>query len=285
MILEDTYAISRHAMTDTLFSSFLMIDRPITAIAEQRSARVSKGQPSAPYSEQKIRERFATAFLQAFRAAAPDEAASVAEAPVGLTDLADAAADIALGHSVILQLKPHLDEGHRSAVKTFLETLVRVSATLDESRIESAIGKLAEVLLPDELADARGALASDNLELRDRFIAQVPQLTSAQVGAHAGLKTKNPYATAARWKKAGDIFSVHHRGKEYFPAFQFVEGRPHPTVKRALAALPPRLSAWQRAFWFVSTNGWLGDKAPADLLDYPQAAIAAAEREGEEVVG
>jgi len=195
------------------------------------------------------------------------------------------AADIALGHSVILQLKPDLDEGHLNAVRAFLEKLVRVSATLDEARLESAIGKLAEVLLPDELADARGALASDNLEVRDRFIAEVAQLTSAEIGAQAGLKTKNPYATAARWKKAGDIFSVQHRGKEYFPAFQFREGRPHPTVKKALAALPARLSSWQRAFWFVSTNGWLDDKAPADVLDDRQSVVTAAERESEEVVG
>ena len=55
------------------------------------------------------------------------------------------------------------------------------------------------------------------LELRDRFVAEVPQLTSAEIGARAGLKTKNPYATAARWKKAGDIFSVKHRNKEHFP--------------------------------------------------------------------
>ena len=151
--------------------------------------------------------------------------------------------------------------------------------------LKSAISKLAEVLLPDELADARGALASDNLELRDRLIAEVPQLTSAEIGEKAGLRTKNPYATAARWKKSGDIFSVQHRGKEYFPAFQFREGRPHPTVKKALDALPSRLSPWQRAFWFVSTNGWLSDKAPADVLDDPHAVAAAAEREGEEVIG
>jgi hypothetical protein len=49
--------------------------------------------------------------------------------------------------------------------------------------------------------------------------------------------------------------------------------------------LPARLSPWQRAFWFVSTNGWLGDRAPIDVLDDPQAVVAAAAREGEEVVG
>lgn len=224
-------------------------------------------------------------FLRALREAAPDATAFTAAAPARLTDLAATAADIALGHSVVLQLKPDLAEGQRNAVRAFLEKVVSVSATLDENRLESAISKLAEVLLPDELADARGALASDNLDLRDRFIAKVPQLTSAEIGKRAGLRTKNPYATAARWKKTGDIFSVQHRGNEYFPVFQFREGRPHPTVKTALAALPSRLSSWQRAFWFVSTNGWLSDRAPADALDDPDAVVAAAEREGEEVVG
>jgi hypothetical protein len=155
----------------------------------------------------------------------------------------------------------------------------------DEFVARTAIEKLADVILPDELGEARGVLASDNLELRDRFIADVPQLKSADIGARAGLQTKNPYATAARWKKTGEIFSVQHRGTEYFPAFQFRDGRPHPTVKKALAALPSNLSAWQRAFWFVSTNGWLSDKAPADILDKPDAVVTAAKREGQEVVG
>lgn len=272
-------------MTDTLFSSFLMVDRPLKPVAGRGASSNPKGYGRPARSEKSARELFVMAFLRALQEAAPDATAFTAAAPARLTDLAAAAADIALGHSVVLQLKPDLAEGQRSAVRAFLEKVVRVSATLDENRLESAISKLAEVLLPDELADARGGLASDNLELRDRFIAEVPQLTSAEIGEQAGLRTKNPYATAARWKKTGDIFSVQHRGKEYFPAFQFREGRPRPTVKKVLAALPSRLSPWQRAFWFVSTNGWLSDKAPADVLDDPHAVVAAAEREGEEVVG
>jgi hypothetical protein len=269
-------------MTETLFPSFLMIDRPVAPVAGRRTPSASGGQEPARESEEKIHELFARAFLRALEEAAP---AIEAEGSPALAGMAAAAADVVLGRSVVLQLKPGLAEGQRSAVRSFLETIVRVSATLDESRLESAISKLAEVLLPDERVDARGVLASDNLELRDRFIAQVPQLTSTEIGTQAGLKAKNPYATAARWKKAGDIFSVQHRGKEFFPAFQFREGRPHPAVKRILAALLSRLSPWQRAFWFVSTNGWLGDKAPADVLDDAQAVVAAAEREGEEVVG
>lgn len=128
-------------------------------------------------------------------------------------------------------------------------------------------------------------LAADNLEVRDRFIAEVPQLTSAEIGNRAGSSARNLYATAARWKKAGDIFSVHHRGTEYFPAFQLRDGRPHPAIKKALVALPENLSPWQRAFWFVSTNGWLDDKAPMDALDDIDAVAAAAAVNGKRSLG
>ena len=136
---------------------------------------------------------------------------------------------------------------------------------------------IAEVeSLTDDLAAARGTLAADNLALRDRFIAETAPLTSAQVGERSGGRSRNPYATAARWKKAGDVFSVHHRGTEYFPAFQFRDGRPHPSIKPVLAALPAAMSPWQRALWFVSTNGCLDDLP---------ALLSAAAHEAQQVEG
>lgn len=270
-------------MTDAFFSSFLMADRPT---ATTRGGDVPDAdQIHSEAFERQIHDALARAFRQAVMEAVPDGAAFGAGSQTRLPDFADAVADLAVGRSVILQIKPGLGKGRRDAIRTFLESVLRVSANLEGNRIEAAIGKLADVLLPDELADARGVIAQDNLELRDRFVAEVRQLTSSAVGAQAGSKARNPYAAAARWKKAGEIFSVHHRGKEFFPAFQFRDGRPHPTVKKVLSVLPGSMSPWQRAFWFVSTNGWLGDKAPADMLSEGDAVVTAAEREGEEVVG
>lgn len=82
----------------------------------------------------------------------------------------------------------------------------------------------------------------------------------------------------------GEIFSVEHRGTEYFPAFQFQDDRPRRAIKAALAALPQSLSAWQRAFWFVPANGWFNDEAPVDMLDSPGEVAAAAEQERQEMV-
>jgi hypothetical protein len=278
-------------MPDALFSAVFMVDRsPIASPATvqrrgRRAAERTPGVDTLARTDQMTHSALAAALAEALVKVLPHDAAPLADTQVELSVLAAAVADIVSGRSVILRLTSDVAGYRRVAVKAFLEKVVRVSGTLETIRQEAAIAKLADVILPNDLADARGALAADNLDLRDRFVAQTSPLTSAQVAAQAGHRSSNPYATAARWKKAGDIFSVHHRGTEYFPAFQFREGRPHPTVKQALAALPARLSPWQRAIWFVSTNGWLGDRAPADILDDPDSVVAAAQREAQEVIG
>jgi len=270
-------------MNEALFSEVVLIERskPEPAQSARSSSRKSpKSAAEQPYDPRVRHDAFTSAFfktLMKLNISGPENG--------DIARLASIMADLATGDGVALRLTPGLPEISRKSVQTFLEAIVKVSGSLEESRLEDAINKLADVILPDALGEARGALAKDNLELRDRFIREVPQLTSADVGRHAGSAAKNLYATAARWKKSAEIFSVQHRGTEYFPAFQFRDGRPHPTVKAALGALPENFTAWQQAFWFVSSNGWLDDKAPANMLDQPEAVIAAATRERQEVVG
>jgi len=204
---------------------------------------------------------------------------------LSLNHFANVMAGTLLGHSIVLQLQAELSDVDRQTARAFADALVRVGSTIEESRLDAAIGKLAEVLLPDEMEGARGVLAADNLDLRDRFVREIPQLTSTEVNKQSGSSAKNTYATAARWKKNGEIFSVQHRGNEFFPAFQFRDGRPHPAVKRVLAALPEPMTAWQKALWFVSANGWLDDDEPVERLDDMENLLVAARHERDEVIG
>ena len=234
---------------------------------------------------QAIHAKLSRAIVKAMGSLTAADATLVGRVDQDLKTFANTMAEVVLGSSVILRLNRDLPEAQKESLKTFADALVRVSGTIDESRLEVAIGKLAEVLLPDALEEARGVIAADNLELRDRFVHEVPQLTSIEISRKSGAGAKNEYATAARWKKSGDIFSVQHRGKEFYPAFQLQDGRPHPAVRAVLVALPPSMTAWQKAFWFVSSNGWLEDKAPVNLLDDQNALVDAAMREHEEVIG
>lgn len=81
------------------------------------------------------------------------------------------------------------------------------------------------------------------------------------------------------------MFSVPYEGQERYPAFQFSDGKPLPVIRDVLAILPHTMTPWEIAFWFVSSNSWLGGPAPRDHLDDAAAIITAAGHENDEIAG
>jgi hypothetical protein len=153
-----------------------------------------------------------------------------------------------------------------------------------EAMIERILGALIET--QDPVAKVSAEIDAANANARMRFVATFPTLSAEEIAERAGSKAQNRHQAASRWKGEGKIFSVPWQGLERFPAFQFDHGRPIPAVASALAALPDRMSRWEVAFWFVSTNGWLDGKSPHDeLRDNPGRVVEAAKREAEAVVG
>lgn len=199
-----------------------------------------------------------------------------------------ALADGSSGHTeqVLLVRLGANDREIAGPLRTALERLPELLRGGAQAGMEARIESLLRLLLPDDpMAEAHRAIALDNATLRARFIQDVPCLTSAEVAAAAGHTARNASVTASRWKQQGKIFSVSAQGRDLFPAFQFRDGAPHPTVAAALAALPPGRSPWAIAFWFVSGNGWLAGVAPCDRLDDAEAVVMAARHEAEPVIG
>jgi hypothetical protein len=152
---------------------------------------------------------------------------------------------------------------------------------------EKNIGAIVEVMLPayDPVAAVRTKIEADNAAARVRFMETVPCYTNAQLADLVGHAAKNRSATGSRWKSDGRVFSVPFQGKEYYPAFQFQDGRPHPAIAAVLSALPDGMSPWQIAFWFVSSNPWLDGEVPSRRLTDREALVQAAKGEDEAVVG
>ena len=122
--------------------------------------------------------------------------------------------------------------------------------------------------------------ARRNAEFRADFMERYDVLDAGQVHGLFGSKADNTAALAGRWRSAGKIFGVEHRGRLLYPAFQFDDaGRPKPVVAEILQALGGR-GAWQVASWFTAPNGWLPDgRRPVDVMDADSDAVAAAARE------
>lgn len=115
-------------------------------------------------------------------------------------------------------------------------------------------------------------------EARQEFLTRVPLLSSVEVGSLLGSTAKNRSAMASRLKREGKLFAVPHRGADYFPAFQIMNGEPHPAIEAVLEAFEGA-SAWTVALWFQAPSGWLGGERPVDWLrDEPERVVDAAHK-------
>jgi hypothetical protein len=161
--------------------------------------------------------------------------------------------------------------------------VARKRAELSERNMEL----LVEAMLPanDPMSAVRSKIEADNARARVRFAEEVPCFTSAELAELAGHSARNRSATGSRWKAEKKAFSVQLGGRELFPAFQFRDGKPDPAVAQVLDALPPGMSQWQVAFWFVSSNPWLDGGVPSDNLDKVASIVEAARKLGEEAAG
>ena len=89
----------------------------------------------------------------------------------------------------------------------------------------------------------------------------------------------------ARWTANKLVISVPVGDERRFPTFQFAARRPLPVIGKVLALLPSKLMHWQIAFWFVSSNSWLGGPVPVKHLDDQRSLLFVAKRESEEIGG
>ena len=133
--------------------------------------------------------------------------------------------------------------------------------------------------------DVEQALALDNLAARREYLADTPTLTSEQIHGASGLASRNTSEPASRWKKEGKTFAVRLGRRDLYPAFQFLDGKPHRVLRDVLAALPAEMTAWQKAFWFASANGWLDGDQPQRRLNDAEQVVEAARRLSEPARG
>ncbi len=164
-----------------------------------------------------------------------------------------------------------------------LSGLVRGLNRLVEIRAEhvwsvnstSMLSQLTSLLAAD-LPSAEKDLVYDNLSARSEYLDRTPVLTAAEIHDLSGLGSRNQSEPASRWQKEGNTFGIRVGRPYLFPAFQFLDGRPREGLSEILAALPKDFTAWQKAFWFASGNGWLDGDKPEQRLDDVSKVVDAA---------
>lgn len=89
------------------------------------------------------------------------------------------------------------------------------------------------------------------------------------------------------WKKQGLIFTIDHLGVDYFPGYALDHHagfRPLKSLAKILAIFEGQKDGWGMAYWFGSSNSFLGGQRPQDLLATDaNRVISAAEDEAQGV--
>lgn len=113
----------------------------------------------------------------------------------------------------------------------------------------------------------------DTLKWRKRFMEENPCLTSEQVAEEATSQATNRAAIASRWAKERKVFSVRFEGAQWFPQFQFQNGRPIPAVADVIEIFPEQMSGWELAYFFVTPNMNISGRKPLELLKQDPARL------------
>lgn len=117
------------------------------------------------------------------------------------------------------------------------------------------------------------------LRAKETLLASGDWLNATELASIVGLSVKNPNAQLYRWKSDGAIFTIRHDGIDYFPGYALNpqdDFRPHPALKKVIEQFADTKDGWGLAFWFHSTNSFLGGKSPKELLMKQSERVVAA---------
>jgi hypothetical protein len=180
-----------------------------------------------------------------------------------------------------------LKHGSASAVEALAKTFVNIAPLVRavlERRQQAALQSIVEALVPDVPPPQHMVIeARMTAQARKEVLENANWMTAAQVAEAAGFSMANPSAQPNKWKKEGRIFAVRHRGVDYFPGYALdarASYRPLKGLAKVLAIFEGRKDDWGLAYWFSSTNSFLGGKRPQDVLGVePERVASAAEDE------
>ena len=149
-----------------------------------------------------------------------------------------------------------------------VEARDKASARLVESLLEGVAMRGPDMKLARVQANAIRAIIKNS-----------EWLSAEQIGELGCFSNSNFSAPANRWKNERKLFAIEYDGQDRFPRYALDENyRPLPAVKAVLAILG-EISSWRIAAWFESTNAWLDNRRPRDVLAREPAKVIEAANE------
>jgi hypothetical protein len=200
-----------------------------------------------------------------------------------VTEMRSALKQTKAERAIVLTFQPG-EQAAFDAISQGLESFTPTLNALAKDKQAAKFQKLLETLVPDVPVPEHFLLESAmRVQAQAAVLTASEWLTASQLAEAAGFSATNPSAQPNKWKQAGLIFAIHHKGSDYFPDYglDVASGyKPLKALAEVIAVLAPAKDGWGMAFWFGATNGYLAGKAPKDLLaSAPERVLAAARQE------
>ncbi|KWV76349.1 hypothetical protein [Pseudomonas fluorescens] len=106
-------------------------------------------------------------------------------------------------------------------------------------------------------------------EGKQRIISSRDWLTVAELSELTAQTVDELKAEVYSLMSDGRIFAIRYEGVDYFPIYAFDANdgyQPAPALKAVIEILATRKDAWGMAFWFGSSNSYLGGRQPKEVL-------------------
>lgn len=118
---------------------------------------------------------------------------------------------------------------------------------------------------------------------KKRIMQSGDWLTAEEVTKLAGLNPTGTHSLLDEWLRARKIFVLRHEDNDYFPTYGLDPSAgysPQSGMAEVIAILAVKKDGWGMAFWFGSSNSYLGGRLPKDVLrDEPLRVLEAAKDE------
>jgi hypothetical protein len=165
-------------------------------------------------------------------------------------------------------------------VESVLAELIPLVAARIKEKRQTDFNSLLDVLLGGvKLRTLDIRRAQKQAKALEAVLENSEWLTAEEVGERGKFSPSNLAAPANRWKQEGKIFAIPYQGQDRFPRYGLDEAfRPILALESVLKLLGP-ISPWRIAVWFESSNAWLDNHRPRELLsNEPEKVQHAAER-------
>lgn len=106
-------------------------------------------------------------------------------------------------------------------------------------------------------------------EGKKRIISSGDWLTAGELSELTAQTVDELKAKVYRLMSEGRIFAISYEGVDYFPTYAFDANggyQPVPALKAIIEILTTRKDDWGMAFWFGSSNSYLGGRQPKEVI-------------------